>query len=471
MILVLGSTGYVGSRLVSQLVAEGFSVRCLVRDVKKVRGLLPRTTEVVEGDVLNAETLTRAFQGVDTIYYLVHSMKVGEKGFEERDRIAATNVIRAAEEESVRRIIYLGALGRRDIVQSAHLRSRHEVGDILRSSTIPVTEFRAAVILGSGSASFEMMHHLVNRLPMMICPRWVTVSTQPIAIDDVIQYLVEALRKPETAGKTFDIGGPEILSYRSMMLRLAEILRLRRWLLKVPVLTPRLSSYWVNFVTPIPASLARALIESLRHETVCENHDSLDFFSFQPVSFDVAVRRALRAVIPLTTGVDGRTYYGFEEIDSSHVLVDRRVVDSKAEPEALFASVSSIGGEKGWFYANWLWQLRGLIDKITGGIGMRKGRRHPMEIKVGDTIDFWRVVKCDAKSYLCLRAEMNVWGVAWLDFIVEPLPQNRSRLILTARYYPKGLTGLAYWWIVYPLHQLIFRNMARAICLATSTPR
>ena len=464
MIIVLGSTGYVGSKLVARLADEGHPVRCLIRDARKVAVTKVLPVEVVEGDVLKAETLGIAFKGVDTIYYLVHSMKACEKGFEERDRIAASNVARAAEEAGVKRIIYLGGLGRKDVLQSAHLRSRHEVGDILRSSKASVTEFRAAVILGSGSASFEMMHHLVNRLPIMICPRWVTVNTQPIAIDDVIQYLIEAIRKPETAGKIFDIGGPEVLSYREMMLRLAAILGLQRWLIEVPVLTPRLSSYWVNCVTPIPASLAGALIESLRHETVCENDDALKVFSFRPVTFEVAVQRALRAVIPL----DSALYYGFQEIDSSHFCIDRRVVDSNAKPEELFDQVSSIGGEKGWFYANWLWHLRGFIDKLSGGIGMRQGRRHPTQIKVSDIIDFWRVVVYEPNSYLCLRAEMNVWGTAWLDFLVEPLEKNGSRLILTARYYPKGLTGLVYWWSVYPLHQLIFHNMARAICRAAS---
>lgn len=471
LILVLGSTGYVGCKLVSQLVAEGYSVRCLVRDAGKARGLLPPSVQLIEGDVLSGETLGTAFQGVAAVYYLVHSMKAGEKGFEERDRLAASNVVRAAEDAGVRRIIYLGGLGRREVVQSPHLRSRHEVGDILRSRAIPVTEFRAAVILGSGSASFEMMHHLVNRLPVMICPRWVTVNTQPIAVDDVIRYLVQALARQETAGKIFDIGGPEILSYRSMMLRLAAILQLRRWLIEVPVLTPRLSSYWVNFVTPIPAALARALIESLRHETVCENDDALRLFPFQPVSFDAAVQRALRPILPHATAGDDTTPHCFEEIDPSHVVVDRRTVDSNAKPEDLFATVLSIGGENGWFYANWLWWLRGLIDERLGGIGMRKGRRHPTELMVGDTIDFWRVLKYDARGYLCLRAEINVWGAAWLDFVVEPLAANRSRLILTARYYPKGLTGIVYWWIVYPLHQLIFRNMARAICGAASNQR
>jgi len=364
--------------------------------------------------------------------------------------------------------VYLGGLGRKDVLQSTHLRSRHEVGDILRSSGIPVTEFRAAVILGSGSASFEMMHHLVNRLPMMICPRWVTVNTQPVAVDDVIQYLVEAVRRPETAGRTYDIGGPEILSYRSMMLKMAAVLGLRRWLIKVPVLTPRLSSYWVNFVTPIPASLARALIESLRHETVCESDDALQAFSVRPVSFDVAVRRALRAIVPSFAAAEGRTDCGFRAIDPSHLLMARRIIDTDAEPEVLFGQVSSIGGERGWFYANWLWRLRGLIDRVSGGIGMRKGRRHPFDVKVGDTIDFWRVEEYEMNRYLCLRAEMNVWGAAWLDFLVEPLDEKRSRLTLTARYYPKGLTGLAYWWSVYPLHYLIFDKMARAICRAAS---
>lgn len=466
VILVLGATGYVGSRLVPQIVNEGHQVRCLVRDPQRLTGANTLQCEIVEGDLLRTETLSFAFSGVEIVYYLVHSMRVGEKEFADLDRAAARNVVLAAERAGVQRIIYLGGLGRRDIAQSPHLRSRHEVGDILRSGNIAVTELRAAVILGSGSASFEMMHHLVNRLPIMICPRWVIVKTQPIAIDDVLRYLVETIGKPETIGKIIDIGGPEILSYREMMLRLAAVLGLRRFLIQVPVLTPRLSSYWVNFVTPIPSQLAGALIESLRHETVCENTDAGMLFAIRPVTFEVAVYRALSGVLLGSTIGASTTKNIPQTVDPSHILVDQQIVEASCRVEVLFDQVKSIGGEKGWYYANWLWQLRGILDKMVGGVGMRRGRRDPVNVRNGDIIDFWKVEQYETNILLSLRAEMKVWGVAWLDFTVDSIDAERSRLTQTARYYPKGVTGLVYWWTVYPLHTLIFRNMSRKICRA-----
>jgi uncharacterized protein YbjT (DUF2867 family) len=421
---------------------------------------------VFEGDVLESDTLQGAFEGVEVVYYLIHSMASGEDSFEKLDNQAAENVANIAARAGVKRIVYLGGLGRRDTTQSAHLRSRHETGDTLRKGQVPVTEFRAAVIVGSGSVSFEMIHHLVNRLPVMICPRWVYTRTQPIAIADVLQYLVLAVNTPETAGRTIDIGGPEILTYRDMMLITAKVLGLRRFLIEVPVLTPRLSSYWVNLVTPIPGGMARALIEGLRYETVCENDDALRLFDIKPISFADAVGRALARVRDYrveTKWTDASSRHDQPPIDPSHLRIDRRTVRVNAPAETTFGVIRAIGGNTGWYYGSWLWRLRGFIDQQLGGVGLRRGRRHPTDIAVGDALDFWRVEEYVAGEKLTLRAEMKVWGQAWLEFSVKPASDHHSLLTQTARYYPRGLFGLVYWYGVYPIHVAVFRGMAQAI--------
>ena len=465
-VLVMGATGYIGRRLVPRLVKRGHEVRTFVRTPGKSALTGCEHCQVIQGDVLDKQSLQRAFEGIDLVFYLVHSMAAGEKEFEERDRRAAANVAEVAGRSNLKRILYLGGLGRRDVPQSAHLKSRHEVGDLLRTSGIPVTEFRAAVIVGSGSASFEMMHHLVNRLPVMVCPRWVTVRTQPIAISDVISYLVESVEKVETAGQTIDIGGPEVLTYREMMLTVAKVLGLKRMLLEVPVLTPRLSSYWVNLVTPIPTPLARSLIESLRSETICENRVALELFERSPIGFEAAVRRALERVTSSSvesTWTQAEALRTDQPIDPSHLLSDTQTVAVQAPPEELFRAVSSIGGERGWYYADWLWKIRGFIDKQVGGVGLRRGRRHQTDIRQGEALDFWRVEEVVPGVRLLLRAEMKVWGQAWLEFVVERGETGSSRLIQTARYYPKGVLGLVYWYSIYPIHAIVFRGMARSI--------
>ena len=466
-VLVIGATGYVGGWLLPRLLTAAHSVRCLVRDPRKVLGRKWRDrTEIAVGDVLQPDTLSGAFEGIEAVYYLVHSMAVGGERFEELDRRAASNVVTAAESAGVARIIYLGGLGRREEDQTPHLRSRHEVGDILRSSGIAVTEFRAAVIVGSGSLSFEMIHHLVNRLPVMICPRWVFTKTQPIAIADVLEYLVQSLNVPASVGGVFDIGGPDIMTYRDMMLATAEALGLKRALLQVPVLTPRLSSYWVNLVTPVPARTARSLIESLRSETICEHDTALKMFAIRPMSFARALELALARVRTgriETTWTDATSLPEPADIDPSHLRADTRETDVLASAERVFAKISSIGGENGWYYADWLWRLRGFIDEQLGGVGLRRGRRHPSKTAPGEALDFWRVEEYLPQQRLLLRAEMNVWGHAWLGFDVQALGPDRSKLTMTARYYPRGLFGLLYWYLVYPLHALVFRGLIRAI--------
>jgi uncharacterized protein YbjT (DUF2867 family) len=292
-VLILGATGYVGRRLTDRLVADGYSVRALVRDLDKGRAILPTNTELSAGDLLNSETLAPAFDGVDIVVYLVHSMGTKDRSFEEVDRQIATGVAEAAKGQGIRQIVYLGGLGASSDSASAHLRSRAEVGDILRTSHVPVTELRAAVVVGAGSVSFQMIKHLVSRLPFMICPRWVLVNTQPIAIDDALEYLTRSIGAQALAGKTIDIGGPDVLSYRDMMVTVAQVMNLRRLIIQVPVLTPRLSSYWVNLVTPIRANLARELIESVRNETVCSDNSRRELFDFEPMTFRQAVVSAL----------------------------------------------------------------------------------------------------------------------------------------------------------------------------------
>jgi uncharacterized protein YbjT (DUF2867 family) len=444
---------------------QGYRVRCLVRDRRRLAAYPWSTSvEVVEGDVLQVTSIDLAFRQVDVVYYLVHSMSNPQGDFAELDRQAARNVGDAAERFGVDRIIYLGGLGKRGEEQSPHLRSRHEVGDVLRKSGVPVTEFRAAVIVGAGSLSFEMIHHLANRLPVMICPRWVVTRTQPIAVDDVLSYLVAALGSTESAGRVIDIGGPEILTYREMMLVVARALGLKRWLIKVPVLTPRLSSYWVGLVTPVPVKPARALIEGLRHETICENDDAKRLFPITPIGFDQAVTRALSVVISDRSNqqvMKGESI--ISHLEPSHLLTDRRQATVKASSEQLFHVVSSIGGENGWYAADTLWKVRGLIDELVGGVGLRRGRPRPCELSVGDTLDFWRVEELGPGKRVLLRAEMKLPGKAWLEFVVDGTGQNDSILTQTARFYPKGLLGILYWYGIYPVHNMVFRKLVFAI--------
>ncbi len=466
-VLVLGATGYVGGRLVPRLLDCGHRVRCLARDPRKLSGRpWASRVDIIPGDLLRPETLGPAMKDIDCICYLVHSMASGEKIFENLDRTAASNVAVAAAQSHVKRIVYLGGLGKRDAEQSPHLRSRHEVADVLRSTGVPITELRAAVIVGSGSLSFEMIHHLTNRLPIMICPRWVFTRTQPIAIGDVLRYLVDSIDNDRATGKVFDIGGPDILTYRDMMLTIARVLGLKRWLIAVPVLTPRLSSYWVNLVTPITAHLARPLIEGLRHETVCENEIASDVFNFEPVTFEKAVQQALAgasAASAESTWTDASPPNEQTAVDPSHMIIDRRETEVAAGADRVFAVISSLGGDNGWPFADWLWALRGFIDKQMGGIGLRRGRRHPLEIAVGDPLDFWRVEDYIPQRKLLLHAEMNLWGQGWLEFEVIPIDSGTCRLVQTARYYPRGLKGLAYWYGIYPLHAVVFRGTVKAI--------
>ncbi len=477
-ILITGASGYIGGRLVPQLLEKGYRVRCLARDVRKLSGRgwdqNPRV-EIVRGDVLDFESIKKAMDGCDAAYYLVHSMLAGEKSFESHDRVAAENFAKGAEANGLERIIYLGGLGRKAERLSPHLESRHEVGDVLRGGKVPVTELRAAMIVGSGSASFEMLRSLVSKLPLMICPKWVGVRTQPIAIRDVLAYLIGCLENPDTAGQSFDIGGPDVLTYRQMMHRFAAILGLKRRILVVPVLTPRLSAYWVNLMTPVNAGMAFALIESLQYETICEESKIRDLVPISRTGFDDACRWALDKVnqnAVETRWTNASLPHRVERV-SLPILApencpvrDEQRFEADVPPLVLFDKVRRIGGNVGWYYGNFLWKIRGWMDRAIGGVGLRRGRRDPVSVRIGDAIDFWRVEDIVPGRRLLLHAEMIVPGDAWLEFRVEPVDEGRSELIQTAYFRPSPFWGRAYWYACFPLHWFVFQGMARSIVRA-----
>ncbi len=467
-VLVTGATGYIGGRVVPRLVAAGHNVVCLARHPSRVAGRDWGDVEVLKGDVLDRASLDAAFRAVDVAYYLVHSMAEGEHGFEERDSIAAKNFGDTAREAGVQRIIYLGGLGVDNSDLSSHLASRQQVGDVLRESEVPVTEFRAAVVVGSGSISFEMIRYLTERLPVMITPRWVTTRCQPISIENVLNYLTECLGIPESVGRTFEIGGPDILTYGDMMREYAKARKLRRFLIPVPVLTPRLSSYWVDLITPIPASYSHPLIEGLRSEAIVNDQSARDVFRIGLIPYAEAVRRALERtgsgdVETSWSGAQQRLKAGVTTSTGEGMIVEERRVESTAPPQAVFTAFSGIGGKRGWLYADWLWKIRGLMDRLVGGVGMRRGRRNPDMLRAGDALDFWRVEAVEPGRAVRLRAEMRVPGSATLEFEAMPRAEGGTLLIQTASFDPRGLAGLAYWYALYPIHQRMFSGMARAI--------
>lgn len=475
LMLVTGATGYIGGRLIPHLLEAGYPVRVMARDVTRLEGR-PwfKQVESVQGDVTRPDTLTAALQGIDVAYYLVHSMS-SSRNFNQKDLAAAHDFGRAAKTAGVHRVIYLGGLGDPAHKLSEHLSSRHKTGEALRASGVPVTEFRAAVIVGSGSVSFEMIRYLTERIPVMVCPRWVFTRVQPIGIDDVLAYLVAALEKPETAGEIIEIGGADVLKYGDMMMGYARVRGLKRILLPVPVLTPRLSSYWVHWMTPIPASIARPLIEGLRNEVVVRDQRAQALFpEIQPISYEQAVRKALDTLEEGEVETIWSDALASSLVDIPPILVateqgmiiERREQVFKASAQAVYQSFTNLGGRRGWLALNWAWQLRGIIDRLVGGVGFRRGRRHPYDVRVGDAIDFWRVEAIEPDRLLRLRAEMKVPGRAWLQFEAEPMENNgMTRLVQTAFFAPKGLFGLLYWYSLYPIHGFIFGGLIQKIGL------
>ena len=472
IVLVTGVTGYIGGRLVPRLINAGHRVRVLARDKKRLQGRAwLNQVEVFEGDVLDVSTLTPALSGVSAAYYLVHSMS-GSIKFEQRDLQAARNFGSVAAACGVKRIIYLGGLGDPQADLSLHLRSRQQTGQALKESGVPVTEFRAAIVVGSGSLSFEMIRYLTERVPVMICPCWVFTRVQPIAIDDVLDYLVGALETPESAGKIIEIGGSEVLTYGEMMLGYASVRGLHRWLLAVPVLTPRLSSYWVHLVTPIPANIAQPLIEGLRNEVVVRDHAARDLFpQINPRDYQTAVSESLAEAEARHVETSWSDALVNSQGDMRPVvlstnegmIIERRQRIVSCSPAAVFKIVSILGGSNGWLYLNWAWKLRGWADRLIGGVGLRRGRRDPEQVRIGDAIDFWRVEAVESGRRLLLRAEMKLPGRAWLQFEVFPFELKQSRLVQTAYFAPKGLSGLVYWYLLYPIHRIIFAGMIRTL--------
>ncbi len=472
-VLVTGATGYIGGRLVPRLLEAGVQVRCLVRDRERLRGKVWfDEVEVVEADVLRSDGLERALQGVETAYYLVHSMGAAEPGFEGRDLLAAQNFAEAARSAGVRHIVYLGGLGAGDKGMSRHLASRQETGEALARAGVPVTEFRAAIIVGSGSISFEMMRYLAERLPVMVTPKWVDTRVQPIAIRDVLAYLQGALTKVPEGHQIVEIGGPDVMTYRELMLRYAHVRGLKRRMVSTPVLSPRLSAYWVNLITPIPASIARPLVEGLTSEVVVDHPEAAQAYGVRPISYETAVKLALDrtnqgAIETLWSGalaaVPRGTPVADKLRDAEGMLFDRRVGHFRARPENAFRAVVRIGGEEGWYTFDWLWQLRGVMDRIVGGVGMRRGRRDPNSLQAGDALDFWRVESVVPGDHLQLRAEMKVPGRAWLRFDITGTEDGGSTVRQTAFFEPKGLFGFLYWWSVYPFHLFIFPSMLASI--------
>jgi uncharacterized protein YbjT (DUF2867 family)/PAS domain-containing protein len=479
-IAVVGATGYVGGRLVPELLAAGHAVRCLARNPDRLTGVPWRDdVEVVAADVLHEASLDAAFADVEVVVYLVHAMG-GEDDFSQTDRTAAENTRSAAERAGVTRLVYLGGLGddSHGVELSRHLSSRHEVGRVLAAGSIPVVELRAAIIIGSGSASFEMLRHLVEVLPVMVVPRWVSrTRCQPIAIADVLRYLVAATEGlGDDHHAIHEIGGPDVLTYREMMDRYAAIAGLpQRAVLTVPLLTPRLSSHWVNLVTPLPYGLARPLVGSLVNDVVVSaDRDVRRILPHEPLPFDAALERALAKVQDLaitTSWMDSDPRRAAadpmpQDPDwaGGTVYQDRQCVATDASADEVFAAVSGIGGQRGWYTANQLWAIRGWVDKLVGGVGMRRGRRHPDDLRIGDALDFFRVEALDRPSLLRLRAEMKVPGDAWLEWRIDSDGvDGRRELQQLARFHPRGLFGRAYWWILLPIHRVIWRQMVRRL--------
>jgi len=470
-ILLTGATGYIGGRLLRALEARGSAVRCLVRRPDSLRDRVGPHTDVVRGDLLDEASVRAAMEGVDVAYYLVHSM--GSAGdFEEEDRLAAEIFGRAAREAGVRRIVYLGGLGSPGEDLSPHLRSRHEVGAILRRSGAQVLEFRASIILGSGSLSFEMVRALVDRLPVMITPRWVTVLAQPISIADTLEYLVSALDVRVEGSPILEIGGADRVSYGEIMREYARQRGLRRFMIPVPVLTPRLSSLWLGLVTPLYARVGRKLVESIVHPTVVQDDAALHLFPTRPVGVREAIAQALRhedREIAETRWCDAFSAGGRERqwggVRFGNRLVDSRATRVDVPASRAFAPIRRIGGDTGWYACNALWRLRGFLDLLVGGVGLRRGRRDPEHPRIGEALDFWRVEAYEPDRLLRLAAEMKLPGRAWLEFEVKSEGEG-SIVRQTAIFDPVGLAGLAYWYGLYPLHRIVFAGMLRGIARA-----
>jgi uncharacterized protein YbjT (DUF2867 family) len=472
LILVTGATGYVGGRLVPRVLEAGYRVRCLVRDVDRLKGHpWLNQVEVRQGDALDRQSLVTAMEGVATAYYLIHGLQGGKANME-RDLQAARNFASAAEEAGLERIIYLGELVDPTVTLSPYLRARHETGYILRQGRVPVTEFRVGMIVGSGSILFEMIRYLVERQPVLICPSWFFSMAQPTAIRDVLAYLVAALSTPNSIGKSIEIGGASQLRYADMLLGYARERGLKRLLIPTPFYAPRLSSYWVHMVTPLHWRSLLPLIEGLRFTNLLHEDQARKLFpQIQPLDFQTAVHLALGRLQSdnvetswsdaLVTSAGDTLPYKLTVQEG--MMIERRQTLVSLPPETIFQAYTGLGGDRGWLYLNWTWVIRGWIDKLFGGVGLRRGRRHPDEIWEGESLDFWRVEAVEKNKLLRLRAEMKVPGKAWLEFQSLQQSEGKTLLIQTAYFAPRGLSGFLYWYLLYPIHAFIFSGMIQKI--------
>ncbi len=469
-VLVTGATGYIGGRLVPRLLDRGFEVRCMTRDPAQLT-LDPwrDQVEVVTADALDPESLRNALEGCDAAYFLIHAMKGSPQRFAEEGRLAAESFREAADQVGLRQIVYLGGLGSEDDDLSEHLASRQEVGRVLAAGRTPVTEFRAAVIIGSGSMSFEMIRHLTEVLPIMMTPRWVETKCQPIAVRNVLEILVGALDDPDPTDSVYDIGGPEILSYQDMMLIYADIAGLRkRVVIPLPIFSERLSPFLVGLVTPLPTDVAKPLIQSLSNDVIVRRPFPPGYEPAGLMPYREALQRALSSISRSNVETrwsdaltaPGAPLPGDPAWSGAAMQTDRRVAVSSAAQEDLFWAVTRIGGDVGYYAMNWAWRARGWIDQLIGGVGLRRGRRDPEDLRPGEALDFFRVAEIDpVEGRLLLRAEMKVPGSAWLEWSIEPI-EGGSRLVQVALFAPRGLWGRLYWWVLLPFHAPIWRRMA-----------
>ncbi|MEK6752194.1 MAG: SDR family oxidoreductase [Chloroflexota bacterium] len=470
LILVTGATGYVGGRLVPKLLEAGYRVRCLVRDPSRLQGCAwLNKVEVAQGDALDHDELVKAMQGVSAAYYLIHGMQ-GGKVNAERDLQAARNFAQAAEDAGIERIIYFGELVDPTSHLSPYLRARHETGYLLRYGKVPVTEIRAGMIVGSGSALFEMIRYLTEREPLLICPAWYFSQAQPIAIRDALSYLVDTLKTPDTIGRVIEVGGPTRLTYADMLMGYAKERNLKRWLIPTPFYAPRLSAYWVHMVTPIHWRVVAPLIEGLRDNLIVRDDTARKLFpQIQPIDFQTAAHLALGRIQrdtvetswsdALVTSLGDVKPYEFTVEEG--LFIERRQVILDLPAETVFRSYMGIGGERGWLYMDWAWGMRGWLDKAIGGVGLRRGRRRPDEIHPGEALDFWRVESVEKNKRMRLRAEMKLPGKAWLQFDSTPAPDNKKETVFTVTAYfePHGLFGFLYWYAMWPFHKFIFDGL------------
>ena len=471
LILLTGASGYIGGRLLRSLEDQGYRVRCVARRPDILKQKVGPSTDVVAGDVLDRASLDSALRGADVAYYMVHSMS-STGSFEKTDRQAAKNFSEAAKAAGVKGIIYVGGLGSDEEALSPHLRSRHEVGDILRQSGVPVLEFRASAVIGSGSASFELVRALVERLPVMVTPKWVKGKAQPIAIDDVLEYLIEALRIPLSKYCMYEIGGADKVSYADLMHVYGRQRGIDPLIIPVPVLTPWLSSLWLGLITPLYARIGRAIIESIVHVTVVRDDAALTTFSVRPMGVEEAVRRALaheETHFSATRWSDALSSSGklpsWGGVKFGTRLVDSRTVRIAVPPAVVFKCIERIGGDTGWYAWNWLWKLRGFIDLLQGGVGLRRGRPSITTLRVGDTVDSWRVEALEPNRRLRLFSEMKLPGRAWLEFEVTGAGSSAT-IRQTAIFDPVGLEGQFYWYSLYVPHELVFKGMLQGIAQA-----